>query len=86
MGNYMRPLKLIIAILVINFQAVGQTNIQVVIKNLGHHKIDKVDAFDLSQVEYHEYVYQDTLNLSFKKANIDCYNIRYFENGKMYRQ
>ncbi len=86
MRNYMRPLKFIIAILIVNLQAVGQTNIQVIIKDLGQHKIDKVDAFDLSQVEFHDYVYQDTLNINFKKTNIDCYNIRYFENGKMYRQ
>jgi len=82
----MRPLKFLLVILLFNLQAVGQTNIQIVIKNLGDHKIDKVDAFDLSQTELHNYAYNDTLNLSFKKTSIDCYNIRYYENGKMFRQ
>jgi hypothetical protein len=86
MRNYMRPLKFLLAIILLNIQAVGQTTIQVVIKNLSGHKIDKVDVFDISGIESHEYIYNDTIISNFKKSNIDCYNIRYFENGKMFRQ
>jgi len=82
----MRSLKFLLVILLLNRQTFGQTNIQFVIKNSGGYKIDKVDAFDLSQIEFYNYSYYDTLNLSFKKTNIDCYNIRYYENEKMFRQ
>lgn len=82
----MRPLKFILAVLILNLKSFGQTNIQVVIKNVGSHKIDKVDAFDLSQKEFFEVPYNDTVNFAFTKKLNDCYNIRYHENGKMYRQ
>jgi thiol-disulfide isomerase/thioredoxin len=86
MCNNMRPLKFIAAFLALGLQSFGQTNIQIVIKNDGNHKIDKVDVFDLSQKEIFKMPYNDTLNFVFAKNNIDCYNIRYHENGKMYRQ
>ena len=82
----MRPLNFIIPVLILSLKSYGQTNIQVVIKNVGNHKIDKVDAFDLSQKEFHEVPYSDTVNFVFTKRNSDCYSIRYHENEKMYRQ
>ena len=47
--------------------------------------MDSVDAFDLSQKEFHSYKYKGTINMHFNKNNIDCYNIRYHKNGKMFR-
>ena len=82
----MRPLKFLSALLLLNLQAVGQTSIKVVIKSLSDHKIDKIDIFDLSGVEVYEYKYNDTIIANFKKTTIDCYNLRYFENEKMFRQ
>lgn len=82
----MRPLNFILAILILSLKSYGQTNIQVVIQNVGNHKIDKVDAFDLSQKEFFEVPYNDTINFAFSKKHNDCYNIRYHENGKMFRQ
>ena len=82
----MKALKLIAVFVAISLQSFGQTNIKIVIKNDGNHKIDKVDVFDLTQKEFFESPYNDTLNFVFKKQNIDCYNIRYHEKGKMYRQ
>ncbi len=70
----------------VSLKSIGQTSIQLVIKNIGTHKIDKVDAFDLSQKEFRESKYKDTLKFEFSKKTIDCYNIRYHENGKLYRQ
>lgn len=64
----------------------GQTNIQLIMKSGGTHKIEKVEVFDLSQKEFHTLFYKDTVNFVFDKPNIDCYNIRYHSNGKMYRQ
>lgn len=55
-------------------------------KNRGAHTFDKIDVFDISQKEFYSIKYQDTASFSFKKTNIDLYNIRYHANGKMYRQ
>lgn len=82
----MRIFKFILIFIIHSLQSLGQTNIQIVIKNIGNHKIDKVDVFDLSQKEIFKVEYKDTLNFNFKKQTIDCYNIRYHENDKMYRQ
>lgn len=77
------PLMLFV---VLGLHSAGQTRIQLVMKQTGGHAIDKVDAFDLSQKEILDFGYKDTLELKFNKRNIDCYNIRYHENGKMFRQ
>jgi peroxiredoxin len=82
----MRFLIVIALLFSFGFPAAGQTVIQLVSKNGTGHKIEKVDAFDLSQKEIYDQPYRDTLVFSFKKTNIDCYNIRYHENGKMFRQ
>ena len=81
----MTDLKFLIAFLFISSSAYAQTNIEFVLKNSASYKMDTVDAFDLSQKEFHDYVYKDTINMHFNKNNIDCYNIRYHENGKMFR-
>lgn len=82
----MKYLQFVILCLALKIQVSGQTNIEFIVENLNGHKFEKVDAFDLSQTEFYNYDYKDTLLLKFKKNNIDCYNIRYFENGKMFRQ
>lgn len=86
MTHFTRPLRFLLVFILFDLQVMGQTNIQVVLHNSKGHKIDKVDAFDFSSVEKYNYIYKDTLNLRFKKTNIDLYNIRYYENGKMFRQ
>lgn len=84
--NYMRHIKFILPILTFSLHAFGQTNIQIVLKTTGGHKIDKVAAFDISKKEIYDYKYQDTLILKFNKKNIDLYNIQYHANGKMFRK
>jgi hypothetical protein len=82
----MRFLLIIVLVFSFSFPVVCQTTIQLVLKSGAGHKIEKVDVFDLSQKEIYDQVYHDTLVFNFKKTNIDCYNIRYHENGKMFRQ
>ena len=86
MRNYMTALKLLTAFLFISSFISAQTNIKFILKNSASYKVDKVDAFDLSQKEFHDYHYNDTIDMHFNKDNIDCYNIRFHENGKMFRE
>ncbi len=86
MRNYMTTLKFLIPFLFISFSVYAQTNIEFILKNSSSYKVDTVDAFDLSQKEFHNYDYKDTINMHFDKDNIDCYNIRYHESGKMFRE
>jgi thiol-disulfide isomerase/thioredoxin len=81
----MRTLLLFINCVMVILNVEGQTNIQIVLKHNDKYIIDKVDIFDLSQKQIFESAYRDTLNFSFDKDNVDCYNIRYFENGTMFR-
>ena len=78
-------LKFLIIFLFASISVYAQTDIEFILKNSSSYKIDTVDAFDLSQKEFHYYDYTDTINMHFNKSNIDCYNIRYHENGKMFR-
>ena len=80
----MKPYKFLIALLTFHLQLAGQTNIRLVLTT--DKQIDKVDAFDLSQKEIYSSSYKDTLSFLFKKNSINCYNIRYHEKSKMYRQ
>lgn len=82
----MRPLKFILIFLIVSLQAVGQTNIQVIIKNKGQNKIDRVEFSDLSQHKVFKLPYSDTLNFLFNKNNIDCYNIFFFEGKNKFTQ
>lgn len=78
----MKNFFVIIVSLAIQFKAIAQTSIKVISKpNL---KIDSVSIIDISQKEYHNFPYSDTLNFRFDKQNIDCYNLRYFVKGKLY--
>jgi peroxiredoxin len=81
----MKRVLLALTFVIFGLQANGQTIIQIILKNDGTHKIDKVDAFDLSQKEIFDANYNDTLYFSFKENEIDCYNFRYHENGTMFR-
>lgn len=74
-----------ILFLFISFSVYAQTNIEFILKNSSLNQTDTVDAFDLSQKEVYNYDYKDTLQMHFNKYNVDCYNIRYHENGKMFR-
>ena len=84
MRNYMTTLKFLIAFLLISSSLFAQTNIEFILRKSHSYKVDSVEAFDLSQGEFHDYDYQDTINMHFNKSNIDCYNIRYHANGKIY--
>lgn len=85
MRNYIAALKFLTAFLFVSSSVYAQTNIEFILKNSTLYRVDTVDAFDLSQTEFHNYDYKDTINMRFNKNNIDCYNIRYHENGKMFR-
>ncbi|WP_316757792.1 TlpA disulfide reductase family protein [Pedobacter aquatilis] len=64
----------------------AQTKIQISTKNPLQLKIDRVEVFDLSQKEFYELNYSDSLTFSFEKSNIDCYNIRYIIGKKTLRE
>ncbi len=64
----------------------AQTNIRIHLKNGNNFSINKLDAFDLSQKEFTNLEYQPTLAFRFRKTNVDCYNIRYHSQTKMYSQ
>ena len=80
----MKPYKFLIVLFIFHLKVAGQTSIQLILTT--DKQIDKIDVFDLSQKEIYSSSYNDTLSFKFKKNNIDCYNIRYHEKGKMYRQ
>ncbi|MEO6356317.1 MAG: TlpA disulfide reductase family protein [Ferruginibacter sp.] len=80
----MRYFTILLPLLLFHTATIAQTNIQLIIQNPAQHKINKVDAFDLSQKEFHDYVYGDTIQMHFDKKNIDCYNIRCFEGEKRF--
>ena len=64
----------------------SQTSIQIITKDLLSRKIDKVEFFDLSQKEFYNFPYQDTIHVAFSKENADCYHIRYHAGGKILSQ
>ena len=78
--------KIIQVLIALNFSvAFAQTQIKLIV-NKNSYKIDKVDIFDLSQKQIFTSDFKDTLTFNFDKNNIDCYNIRYHQGEKMYRQ
>jgi len=77
---------LMIPFVFFSLSAASQATIQLVLNSDAGSKIDKVEMFDISQKEYYSQDFRDTLIFNFKKENIDCYNIRYHSNGKMFRQ
>jgi len=81
----MKVLKFLVAFMLISSSVYAQTDIEFILKNSASYQLDSVDAFDLSQKEFYDYDYKDTINMRFNKNNIDCYNIRYHENGRMFR-
>ena len=78
--------KIIQILIALNFSvAFAQTQIKLIV-NKNSYRIDKVDIFDLSQKQIFTSDFRDTLTFNFDKNNIDCYNIRYHQGEKMYRQ
>ena len=71
-----------IFLLVTPFSLIAQTAITVIIKT--NVKIDSVSIVDISQQEFHNLPYKDTLTFNFHKNNVDCYNIRCDVKGKIY--
>lgn len=83
----MRFFYLFLICILFSLVSVSQTRIQVILDNPGGKKFQGVDIFDFSQQQMFKVDYQDTINVSFDKSNIDCYNIRYRLNDDvMYRQ
>jgi len=39
---------------------------------------------DISQKEFHNFPFKDTVNFKFTKQNVDCYNVRYSVKNKIY--
>jgi hypothetical protein len=78
----MRLTKLIIIFLLFHLKLTAQTNIELIIKT--NTKVDSIDAMDFSQKEFFKSQYKDTINFSFKKANIDLYNIGGYIRDKKY--
>jgi len=75
----MKWLKLLFALLIFGDSTEAQTSIQLIVKS---DKIEKIAVFDLSQTEFNDFKYNDTVVASFKKKNIDCYNIIYRAENK----
>lgn len=80
----MKTAQLLIAFFVLSLSAFAQTNIQFILKNGYSYKIEKLFSSDLSQKEIHEYKFKDTINISFGKKIIDCYNISFYIGDKFY--
>jgi len=78
----MKNLVLFIACIFLYLNSVAQTNIRLIIKS--DRKIDSVGIIDVSQTEFHQCLFKDSLDLKFNKHNLDLYNIRCFINGKLY--
>jgi len=78
----MKNLVLFITCVFLGLTSTAQTNIRLIIKS--DHKIDSVGIVDVSQTEFHQSLFKDTVELKFNKHNIDMYNIRCFVNGKLY--
>lgn len=79
----MKLTSLITLVLICGFVK-AQTSIQIITRNPFKLKIDRVEVFDLSQKEFYELEYKDSLMISFAKSNIDCYNIRYMMEQRHY--
>lgn len=86
MCNHLKFFRFIAVLILLGFKVIGQTNIQLIVKNTGGHTIDKISVFDMSGKEVYELKYKDTVNIHFSEMNIDCFNIHYFEKEKMFRQ
>lgn len=83
-SNSMKGYIFIVLFLSATSISIAQTTIQLILK--GGQGIEMFDAFDLSQKEKHQQPFKDTLTVHFNKNNIDCYNIRYHGNGKIYSE
>ena len=78
----MKNLIIFVACIFLYLSSAAQTNIRLILKT--DIKIDTIKVFDVSSKESYTIRYSDTVDIKFKKQNIDLYNIRYFERGKMY--
>ncbi len=80
-----RNLKLILAYIVLiafGNQAKSQTDITLIIKDLAGQQIDKIEAFDYSQIEMLNPKIADTIQLKFSKNTINCYVLRFHSQNK----
>ncbi|HTE00945.1 MAG TPA: TlpA disulfide reductase family protein [Mucilaginibacter sp.] len=78
----MKTLIILITCLTIQFNALAQTTIKIILKT--NVKVDSVSVIDASQKEFHAFLIKDTLDIRFNKQNIDLYNIRYTVKDKIY--
>jgi thiol-disulfide isomerase/thioredoxin len=80
----MKVYFILILLFIIRLAASAQTSIKIILKS--NLKVDSVSITDISFQEFYESAYKDTLIFSFKKNNIDCYNIRYSIKQKLYHK
>ena len=78
----MKNLIIFVACIFLYFSSAAQTNIRLIIKS--DHKIDSIGMVDISQKEFHQSLFKDTVDFKFNKHNVDFYYIRYFILGKLY--
>ena len=78
----MKNLVFVFTCIFLYLSSAAQTNIRLIIKS--NPKIDSIGMIDISQTEFHQNSFKDTVDFSFNKNDIDLYRIRYFINGKMY--
>lgn len=81
-----RNLKLILAYIVLiafGNQAKSQTDITLIINDLAGQQIDKIEAFDYSQIEMLNPKIADTIQLKFSKNTINCYVLRFHSQNKI---
>lgn len=62
--------------------AFAQTEIQLIVKG---ENIKQVHIYDLSQQEFQQFGYKDTLNAIFSKKHVDCYVIIYSDGNKNFQ-
>lgn len=80
----MKNLVFFITCMFLGITSSAQTNIRLIIKS--NQKIDSVGIIDISQKEFYQCPFKDTIDFRFNKNNIDLYNIRYFISGKLHRK
>lgn len=80
----MKNLIFFITCIFLGLTSAAQTNIRLILKT--DLKIDSIKVFDVSSKESYTGRYKDTVDIKFKKQNIDLYDIRCFERGKIYHK
>ena len=76
----------LLAFQLVFFSVSAQLQLTLIVNNRENVQVSKVEVFDLSQRQFFNQPYKDTLNFSFSNANTDVYNIRFHTGNSMVRQ